>query len=171
MKKRIIAIVTALTLTAGALSGVAYAHKSKSPERAVERMTERLNLSEEQQGQIKELYEQRMQEHKSMKENMTAEQRKEMYKSGGREAMKAQMESQIKALLNADQVALFDQMHADKDHKDGHHKGEHGKYGHDKYGHGKYGHGESGHHGEEREGHDEEHDDHMDVEHSERHHS
>jgi len=164
MKKRIIAIVTALTLTAGALSGVAYAHKSKSPERAVERMTERLNLSEEQQGQIKEIFEQRMQAHKNMKENMTAEQRKEMYKSGGREAMKAQMESQIKALLNADQVALFDQMHGEKEHKNGP-KGEHGKYGH----------GESGHHGDnhsgEREGHDEEHNDHMDGKHSERHHS
>jgi|GEM_PF-1630827 len=164
MKKRIIAIVTALTLTAGALSGVAYAHKSKSPERAVERMTERLNLSEEQQGQIKEIFEQRMQAHKNMKENMTAEQRKEMYKSGGREAMKAQMESQIKALLNADQVALFDQMHGEKEQKNGP-KGEHGKYGH----------GESGHHGDnhsgEREGHDEEHNDHMDGKHSERHHS
>lgn len=166
MKKTLIAAITALTLTAGAISGVVYAH-SKSPERAVERMTERLNLNEEQQMQLKELYEQRMLNYKNMKEGATAEQREEMYKNG-REEMRAQMESQIKALLNDDQIAVYDQMHADKDHKSGHHKG-----GDDCSERGEYGKGK-GHHykGDHDDDHDEKHEgDHMKHHDSDRHHS
>ena len=142
MKKRLIATLTAVTLTAGAISGVALAHKGgKGPEGAVERLTERLNLTEEQQVQMKEIFDQKILDRKNMMESTTAEQRENL-RENARDAMKAQTESQIKALLTPEQVALFDQMHAEKEARgDREHKGKKG------HGEGK-GWGKRGDHGE-----------------------
>lgn len=144
MKKTLIATLTAVTLTAGAISGGAFAHKGgKGPEGAVERLTERLNLTEEQQVQMKEIFDQKILDRKNMMESTTAEQRENL-RENARDAMKAQTESQIKALLTPEQVALFDQMHAEKEARgDREHKGKKG------HGEGK-GWGKRGDHGEEK---------------------
>ena len=130
MKKTIIATLTAVTLTVGAISGVAYAHKgSKGPEGAVERLTERLNLTTEQQTELQAIFDQKLLDRKNMHENTTAEQRENL-RENAREGMKAKMEADIKALLTPEQVALFDQMLAEKEARgDREHKGKWGKRG------------------------------------------
>lgn len=142
MKKTIIATLTAVTLTVGAISGVAYAHKgSKGPEGAVERLTERLNLTTEQQSELQAIFDQKLLDRKNMHESTTAEQRENL-RENAREGMKTKMEADIKALLTPEQVALFDQMHAEKEARgDREHKG--------KKGHGE-GKGKRGGHGEEK---------------------
>lgn len=133
MKKTIIAAITAVTLTAGAISGAVYAHSDKGgPSKGMEKLTQNLNLTAEQQAEIQKIFDQRMLDRKNMMENTTAEQRehlREHLREIAREGMKAQMESQIKALLTPEQVAMFDQMHAEKERKEGHKKGERGHKG------------------------------------------
>lgn len=128
MKKTIIATLTAVTLTAAAISGAVYAHKGgEGPEGGLGRLTEKLNLTTEQQAQLKTIFDQKMLDRKNMHENTTAEQRENL-RENAREGMKAKMEADIKALLTPEQVALFDQMHAEEgaDHERGArgHKGE-----------------------------------------------
>ena len=113
MKKILIATLTAVTLTAGTMSGVLYASGSKSPEAQVEKLTQRLNLNDDQQVQLLELFSNRAAMRDQMKETLTKEQRKEMSKTA-RQGMRDQMHKEIKSLLSADQVAQFDQMHSDK---------------------------------------------------------
>lgn len=146
MKKTIIATLTAVTLTVGAISGVAYAHKgSKGPEGAVERLTERLNLTTEQQSELQAIFDQKLLDRKNMQENTTAEQRENL-RENARDGMKAKMEADIKALLTPEQVALFDQMHAEKGDDD-HEREERGHKGKGGKGEGK---GKRGGHGEEK---------------------
>jgi len=127
MKKTIIAAITAITLTAGAISSAVYAHSDKGgPGKGMEKLTQNLNLTAEQQAEIQKIFDQRMLDRKNMLENTSAEQRENL-RENAREGMKAQMESQIKALLTPEQVALFDKMHAEKEGKGGHEKGKRGQ--------------------------------------------
>ena len=129
MKKTIIAAITAITLTTAAISGAVYAHSGKGgPGKGMERLTENLNLTAEQQAEIQKIFDQRKLERKNMMENTTAEQRENL-RENVREGMRAQMESQIKALLTPEQVAMFDQMHTEKERRGGHKKGERGHKG------------------------------------------
>ena len=92
---------------------------------------------------MKEIFDQKILDRKNMMESTTAEQRENL-RENARDAMKAQTESQIKALLTPEQVALFDQMHAEKEARgDREHKGKKG------HGEGK-GWGKRGGHGEEK---------------------
>jgi len=119
---------------------VAYAHKgSKGPEGAVERLSERLNLTTEQQTELQAIFDQKLLDRKNMQENTTAEQRENL-RENARDGMKAKMEADIKALLTPEQVALFDQMHAEKG--DDHEREERGHKGKGK--------GKRGGHGEEK---------------------
>lgn len=129
MKTRLISAIAAVTLVA-ASTGAALAHKGgKGPERAVERLTERLNLTVEQQAEMQEIFDQKMLDRQNMMENTTAEQRENL-RENARDAMKAETESQIKALLTPEQVALFDQMKAEKEARgDRWQKGKWGKRG------------------------------------------
>ena len=133
MKKTIIAAITAVTLTAGAISGAVYAHSDKGgPGKGMEKLTQNLNLTAAQQAEIQKIFDQRMLDRKNMLETTTAEQRENL-RENARDGMKAQMEAQIKALLTSEQVAQFDQMHAEKERKGGKDKGKRGQ-GEDKRG-------------------------------------
>ena len=118
MKKTIIATLTALTLTTSIVSGALYASGSKSPQAQVEKLTQRLNLDDAQQTELLEMFSNRADMRDQMKEKLTKEQRKEMKKTA-REGMRDQMHKDIKSILTTEQIAKFDQMHADKGEKHG----------------------------------------------------
>ena len=125
MKKTIIASITAVTLTIGALSGAVYAHGKggpKSAEDRVEKLTQRLDLSADQQSQLLAMFTKRDADREQMQATLSAEQRENM-KANARDGMRDQMHKDIKSLLTADQIAKFENMHS------GEGKGGHGKGG------------------------------------------
>ena len=117
MKKTIIASITAVTLTIGALSGAVYAHEKggkggpKSAEDRVEKLTQRLDLSTDQQSQLLAMFTKRDTDREQMQATLTAEQRENM-KANARDGMRDQMHKDIKSLLTANQIAKFENMHS-----------------------------------------------------------
>lgn len=127
MKKTIIAAVTALTLTTGAISGLVYAHSYQgNAGKGLERMTERLSLTAEQQADVQQIFDQHMLDRKEMMENAHTEDREHQGKLD-RQGMRAELKSDIRSLLTPEQVALFDQMHLGRERKGGY-EGEHEYY-------------------------------------------
>ena len=128
MKKTIIASITAVTLTIGALSGAVFAHEKggkggpKSAEDRVEKLTQRLDLSTDQQSQLLAMFTKRDADREQMQATLSDEQRENM-KANAREGMRDQMHKDIKSLLTADQIAKFENMHS------GEGRGGHGKGG------------------------------------------
>ena len=124
MKKTIIASITAVTLTIGALSGAVYADGKGGPKSAVERvekLTKRLDLSTDQQSQLVAMFTKRDADREQMQATLTAEQRENM-KANARDGMRDQMHKDIKSLLTTDQIAKFENMHSGEG-KGGHSKG------------------------------------------------
>ena len=117
MKKTIIAAITAVTLTIGALSGAVYAHEKggkggpKRAEDRVEKLTQRLDLSADQQSQLLAMFTKRDADREQMQATLTAEQRENM-KANARDGMRDQMHKDIKSLLTANQIAKFENMHS-----------------------------------------------------------
>ena len=132
MKKTLLATLTAVTIATASIAGIAYADGGKGPEGAVERLTEKLGLTTEQQAQLKVLFDQRIADRKAMQENLTQEQRENM-RENARDGMRDQMHAQIKSVLTEEQLAKFDQMHANegkgKGKGDRHERGEGGHGG------------------------------------------
>ncbi|NRP59310.1 hypothetical protein [Marinobacterium sp. xm-d-564] len=125
MKKTIIASITAVTMTFGALAGIAHADGKggpKSAEDRVEKLTQRLDLSADQQSQLLAMFTKRDADREQMQATLTAEQRENM-KANARDGMRDQMHKDIKSLLTAEQIAKFENMHS------GEGKGGHGKGG------------------------------------------
>ena len=93
MKKTIIASITAVTLTIGALSGAVYADGKggpKSAEDRVEKLTQRLDLSVVQQYQLLAMFTKRDADRGQMQATLSAEQRENM-KANARDGMRDQM--------------------------------------------------------------------------------
>lgn len=116
MKKTLIALVIATVGATVAIGSYAsserYGHHENRMEHRIERMTERLNLTVEQQGQIKSLF----------------EQQQEAYK-----AARQQMQENIRSVLNDEQKTTFDEMrsrHEDRmKQRLAKHDGEHCRHG------------------------------------------
>ncbi|NRP94966.1 periplasmic repressor CpxP [Marinobacterium sp. xm-g-59] len=122
MKKTIIASMTAVTMTFGALAGIAHADGKggpKSAEDRVEKLTQRLDLTVDQQSQLLAMFTKRDADREQMQATLTPEQRENM-KANARDGMRDQMHKDIKSLLTEDQIAQFENMHSGKD---GHGKG------------------------------------------------
>ena len=128
MKKTLLATLTAVTIATASITGIAYADGGKGPEGAVERLTEKLGLTVEQQAELKVLFDQRAADRKAMQENLTQEQRENM-RENARDGMREQMHAQIKSVLTEEQLAKFDQMHANEGKGDRHERGEGGHGG------------------------------------------
>lgn len=89
-------VIIFLTCTIFTLPALAFQHSENPGERILHKMTEHLELNEEQQTQIKQIFEDKKPEMEAIRKQM--------------QALKQQTNTSIKAVLNNEQKAEFEAM-------------------------------------------------------------